>query len=130
LNPVLKAKSQRKAVTRAPIINLALKGEVVIGLHLLLFSAHYTVLQTNNSVRNFSAMNPCKPVGSHFTNQHLALSAKRTGTREDKGSTMMPCMWLLQLVKSTSLDEATSSSEEIKPVALSIVELCLAESIS
>jgi len=30
----------------------------------------------------------------------------------------------------TSEDEAMSSSEEIKPVALSIVELCLAEGIS
>ena len=32
-----------------------------------------------------------KPVGSHsiIANQHLALSAKRTGTKEDKGSTMM-----------------------------------------
>jgi len=29
-----------------------------------------------------------------------------------------------------SWDKATSSSEEIKPVALSIVELCLAEGIS
>ena len=29
-----------------------------------------------------------------------------------------------------SQDEAMSSSEEIKPVALSIVELCLAEGIS
>jgi len=28
-------------------------------------------------------------VGSHFTNQHLALSVKRAGTKEDKGSTMM-----------------------------------------
>jgi len=47
-------------------------------------------------------------------NQHLALSAKRTGT-------MMLAMYV---------DEATLSSEEIKPIALSIVELCLAEGIS
>jgi len=32
--------------------------------------------------------------------------------------------------KGTSQDEATLSSEEIKPVALSIVELCSAEGIS
>jgi len=65
-----------------------------------------------------------------ITNRHLALSAKRTGTKEDKGSTMMLTMWLRRLVKGMSRDEVTSSSEEIKPVALSIVELCLAEGIS
>ena len=32
--------------------------------------------------------------------------------------------------KGTSRDEATLNSEKIKPVALSIVELCLAEGIS
>ena len=32
--------------------------------------------------------------------------------------------------KGTSQDEATSSSEEIKLIAISIVELCLAEGIS
>jgi len=34
------------------------------------------------------------------------------------------------LAKGTYWEEATLSSEEIKPVALSIVELCLAEGIS
>ena len=35
---------------------------------------------------------------------------------------MMLAMWLLQLAKSMFQDEATLSSEEIKPIALSIVE--------
>jgi len=34
-----------------------------------------------------------------IANQHLALSAKRTGIKEDKGSIMMLAMWLLWLVK-------------------------------
>jgi len=51
------------------------------------------------------------------------LSAKRTGTKEDKRSAMM-------LVKGMSQEKAMSSSEEIKPIALSIVELCLAKDIS
>jgi len=36
------------------------------------------------------------------------------------------CSWQ----KDTSWDKAMSSSEEIKPVALCIVEFCLAEGIS
>jgi len=35
------------------------ESEVAITFHLQLCSAHYTALQMNNSVRNFSAMNPC-----------------------------------------------------------------------
>jgi len=59
----------------------------------------------NNSVKNFSAMNPChfrKGSGKLFrviTNQHLALSMKRTGTKENKDSNIMLAMWLLQLAK-------------------------------
>ena len=43
---------------------------------------------------------------------------------------MMLAMYLMWLAKGTSQDEVMSSSEEIKPVSLSIVELCLAEDIS
>jgi len=87
-------------------------------------------------VKNFSAMKPChfrKSSGKPFraiANRHLALSAKRTGTKEDKGSTMMLAMWLLQWQKGMSWDKAMSSSKEIKPVALSVVELCLHQSVS
>jgi len=38
----------------------------------------------------------------------------------------MPCGWQ----KGTSQDDAMSNSETIKPVALSIGKLCLAEGIS
>jgi len=41
---------------------------------------------------------------------------------------MMRVLHILQL--DMSQDEATSSREEIKPIALSIVKLCLAEDIS
>jgi len=70
-------------------------------------------------------MNPChfrKSSGKPFcviTNRQLALSAKRTRTKETY------CGWR----KGTSWYEATSSSKEIKLVVLSIVELCLAEGI-
>jgi len=59
----------------------------------------------DNSVRNFSAMNPCcfrkanEKLYCAIANQHLALSAKQTGTMKDKGSTMMLAMWLLRLMK-------------------------------
>ena len=43
---------------------------------------------------------------------------------------MMQALWLLQLVKGTSQDEATSISKEIKFVALAVLELCLSECIS
>ena len=56
-----------------------------------------------------------------ITNWHLALSVKRT--------------WYVYRMywswwKGMSWDEATSCSEEIMPVLLSIFELCLAEGIS
>jgi len=104
------------------------ESEVAIMLHSSLCSTRYTAVQTNNSVRNFSAMNPCrfrKSSGKPFhaiANRHLALSAKRTGTKEDKGNTMMLLCGYCSWGKGMSRDEAMSSSEEIKPVALSIVE--------
>ena len=43
---------------------------------------------------------------------------------------MLHVLCVLQSLKGTFQDEATSNREEIKPVALSIVELCLAGDIS
>ena len=43
---------------------------------------------------------------------------------------MMWALELLWLAKGTSRDEATLNSEEIKPVAVAIIELRLSESIS
>ena len=64
------------------------ESEMAITLHLLLCSVRYTALQTNNSVRNFSAMNPCrfgKASGKPFctiANWHLVLSAKNNWNKE------------------------------------------------
>ena len=55
---------------------------------------------------------------------HLLLWAKRTGTQ--KCSTMMPTV----VGKGMFWDKAMLNSEKIKPVALSIIELCFAEGIS
>ena len=39
---------------------------------------------------------------------------------------MMCALYVLWLAKSTSWDKASSNSEEIKPIVLSFVKLCLA----
>jgi len=49
---------------------------------------------------------------------------KRTGTKEDKDA-----CYLAAAVSKTA-DEVTSSSEEIKPIALSIVELGISQLVS
>ena len=46
------------------------------------------------------------------------------------GRTMMQALELLWLAKGTPRDEATLNSEEIKPVAIAIIELRLSEGIS
>ena len=90
----------------------------------------------NNSVRNFSAMNPChfgKASGEPFcaiANQCLVLSAKRNGTNEDKGSTMMLGMWLLRLTKRHVSRQSDVKQRKNQALALSIVELYLAEGMS
>ena len=43
---------------------------------------------------------------------------------------MMQALELLRLQKDTSRDEATLNSEEIKPIALAVIELRLSEGIS
>ena len=43
---------------------------------------------------------------------------------------MMHVLYILWLEECTSQDEAVSNSEEIKPLAISNVELCLAEGIN
>ena len=51
-------------------------------------------------------------------------------TKLSFGRTMMQALELLWLVKGMSLDEAMLNSEEIKPVAIAIIKLCLSEGIS
>ena len=48
-------------------------------------------------------------------------------TQRRAEKSMMPALYILQLVKRHILGQ---SDEKIKPIALSVVELCLAESIS
>jgi len=56
------------------------------------------------------------------------LSAKRTGTQKRTEHHHDACYAAAVGVrKGTSLNEVTSSSEEIKPIALSLVELCLGQ---
>jgi len=43
---------------------------------------------------------------------------------------MMQALELLRLANGTSLDEATLNSEDIKPVAIAIIELHLSKGIS
>jgi len=43
---------------------------------------------------------------------------------------MMQALELLWLAKGTSWDEVTLISEEIKPVAITIIKLCLSKGIS
>ena len=64
-----------------------------------------------------------------ITNQHLALSAKRTELLTQRGIVHDTCI-VHTTVGKKSWDKVMSSSEEIKPVAFSIVELHLAEGIS
>ena len=45
--------------------------------------------------------------------------------KEEKGKSMVYVLYALPLAKRQSQDEVTLNSEEIKPVALSIVKLCL-----
>ena len=46
------------------------------------------------------------------------------------GRIRMQALEQLRLTKDMSSDEATLNSEEIKPVVIAIIELCLLESIS
>ena len=60
-----------------PKINYTMKSEVAIALSLQLCSMHYTALQMNNSVRNFSTMNQQtsgKPRGDYNSPQSAKIS--------------------------------------------------------
>ena len=59
----------------------------------------------------------------HYTTA-WAVSKKKWDTKEDKGKSMMRALCIVVCQKGMSLDEVTSDSEKIKPVALAINELC------
>ena len=61
-------------------------------------------------------------------NRHFSLSAKMNGTQT--GKSMKNALYVLQYAKGTCWAEAMSSSENIKPVALAVIELHLSEGIS
>ena len=71
---------------------------------------------------------------AHATNRHLCGKGERNGVQRrakvNFSRTMMLALELLQWRKGTSPDEATLNSEEIKPVAIAIIELRLSEGIS
>ena len=67
-----------------------------------------------------------KPIYTPTTDLQLHGSEENNGsTKENTGSIMMQALLLLQLVKRHILDEAMLICEEIKPVALAVLELCL-----
>jgi len=64
-------------------------------------------------------------------NHHLyAVAKEEWGTKGCKSSTIMQALQPLQLVKGTSRDKVTLLSEEMKSVALAVLESCLSEGIS
>ena len=63
-------------------------------------------------------------------NPLFAVSKDEWDTKEDTGMSMKNALYILRYAKDTSQAEATSNSEKIKPVALTVIELCLSEGIS
>ena len=96
--------------------------------------ALFSILQ-KDSVLNTSAITAVtkvsmKPRSGATANRHLRGSQERNGeqrrTKISFGRTMMRALKLQRLAKR---DEATLNSEEIKPVALVVIELHLSEGI-
>ena len=68
-------------------------------------------------------------MGSHFTLSQIDTLHCQQKELEQRRTKVAPCGYCGGQ-KGTFQDKATSNSEEIKPVGLSIVKLCLAEGIS
>ena len=62
----------------------------------------------------------------------FAVSKDEWDTKEDTGKSMKNALYVLRCMpKGTSLAEATSNSEKIKPVALAVISYaCLEESVT
>jgi len=74
-----------------------------------------------------------KPVGSHFVLSLIDTLCYQQKEMEQRRTKVAPLCLLFGCYswqKGTSQDKATSSSEEIKSITVSIVELCLVEGIS
>jgi len=50
-------------------------------------------------------------------------------TKEGTGESMKSTLIFISAPKGTSKDEATLNSKKIKPIALTVIELCLSEGI-
>ena len=97
------------------------------------FSVLSNILQNvlNTSAITTVTKSSMKPRSSTTTNCHLRSSEERNG--EQRLALVEPwCKhWSCSSWwKSTSWDEATLNSEEIKPITLVIIELCLSEGVS
>ena len=97
-------------------------------------SAHFISLQTKNN-RSASAVTMENTDNSRreaimltAANHHLEILAKRNGTQRRTNPWCMHCTYC-SMPKNMSLDEATSNSERIKPVALAIIKLHLSEEL-
>ena len=55
------------------------------------------------------------------------VSKTKWNTKKDKGKSEMHLLYVYDWRKGTSQEKAMSNSEEIKPVAICIVELCIVE---
>ena len=95
----------------------------------------YKLFKQKDSVINTSATievtkSSIKPQSSTTTNHHLRGSGERNGEqRRTKVSFGRSMTRALELVKRHTWDEALLNSEEIKPIALVIIKLCLTEGI-
>ena len=92
----------------ASTVNCILKSLMAIALHL---SVYCTVLQSNNSVRNFSVMNLVTWTKA-LTGIHIILLQIDTlpkmnwDTKEDEGKSMISVLYVLQLPKKHILGQS------------------------
>ena len=93
------------------------------------------MFKQKDSVLNTSAVtkSSMKPQSNATANRHLRSSGKKNGeqwrTKVRLGRTMMRGLELRRLAKGTTRDKTTLNSEEIKLIALAVIELRLSEGI-
>ena len=71
-----------------------------------------------------------KPSCATVKSTLFAVSKDEWDTKEDTGKSMKNALLYCRMPKGTCQAKATSSSEEIKPIALAVIKLCLSEGIS
>ena len=99
---------------------------------------------TNQELFEKHLCNQSSHQGSHYKNYKLLLLRREAITsycqintfccewnaKEVTGKSMKNVLYILQCTKGTSWVKAMSNSEKIKPIALTVIELCLSEGIS